>query len=562
MTEKSIRLKHAQTQARLNGLRANEDASCLKIQSEPIGPDCYVADAPSQGEQPHELEPVAPFHPPPHAEIPRSRYSTLPMHPIASLLVRVSNNSCTELGRRALLDAYECLTGPGEHGGAAQVEYKFTQEAHVRFVEDKFWFYDSAFGIWVSVKPEVIMRYIAAYEGLKYGEPNKNGTYKSLLMSRSLAKGSLEMAKDLVKVEDFFHDAPIGLVFTDYFYRFDTVKNTFVIDDHAPEHRQRFRYPFESPPQELCHLEVDDPEWHKWCPTFMRLLMNSLPSQRDSWRAIRQRFGLALAGQSHKIRGAHIWLTGPKNNGKSTVARGFSRLFPPDARTTVDVHMAKEYSTGDLAHSRVNVCPEVSEVTSPDLLKQLLTGEETSVRDVGSAAISITPQFFQICCSNGAPAFLRHADSILDRFTVLPVERQPGRANPHLLEWIDHDRRGLVAWALAGFCDYSVNGLCEPEASTRIKAEWVQGSSQPLRWLRECCEAAPNTVLPFNRPNTRDGAFQHYLKWCDETNVAPAKRGDSREFLEAMRSGGIRVKKCGKQNVTSLVGYRLVNVNR
>ncbi len=497
----------------------------------------------------------------------------------------IPDETCDEIGLRALADILDDLDMPGQHpGGMTGVEAKVIKQGRVVYTRGALWVYDVECHVWVRIDHSVLLNRVANYRQVQYGKPKierkikwvkgddgegreeeyELKTYKKLHMTMTKAANAAKMAETLVARDRFFEDAPVGLNFQDCFMALDADRKWRVYEEQRQEHRQRYIYPFSSPRAQCMDWPVDDERWAEVCPVLWRVLNSSMPGQVDDWRAIRMRFGLALAGLSQHVRGAHLWLTGPRGCGKSSLASAFGSLFPAETRTGVALHDASEYRTGALERSRVNIVGECGAIPAraADFFKDSLTAGEhgtIEVRDVGEKAMQIKPRFFQIYCSNGAPTMPpKEAQNFLNRFTVVTLRPFKGAADTTIGRQMEEQSRSLLTWAFAGFFDWQQNGLIESMESKLTKARWWRSTDNVLLWAAsELVFKADADGVPVTQPAMRSGAFEHYLDWCERSNIQPRNRRTLQEFRSSLSDLELDVRRHGSYAISWIHGASL-----
>lgn len=494
----------------------------------------------------------------------------------------IQDDTCTELALRALADILEDARTPGQYGGIVDIEAKVLQQGRVVYTRDALWVYDSECKVWVKVEASVLENRIAGYRQTQYGKPKtaqktvmvqddqgdlveritEVKVYKRLRMTAAKMASAARMARVLVGRSEFFEGAPTGLNFQDGLLLLDKQRQWQIYPENRQHHRQRFIYPFSSPSTQHLLAPVDDPRWAQVCPVLHKILATSLPGQIDDWRALRMRFGLALAGLSQHVRGAHLWFIGPMGCGKSSIATAFGAMFPSETRTEVQIHAASEYKTAALERSRINVVEECKAVTTPDFFKAALTcGENGRVelRDVGEKAMSVNLKMLAIMCSNNRPEMpSQDVQAIVNRFTIIQFQKFSGPADIAIGRQMQEQARGLVEWGLAGFYDFLQTGyLVESKQSELLKRSWWRSSDNVLLWAASELPSEPGGLVPVHQPTLKNGAFQHYLAWCEASNIQPRQRKTLQEFRKALDDLGLAIVRKGKHNVSHIQNVRL-----
>lgn len=494
----------------------------------------------------------------------------------------IQDDTCTELALRALADILEDADSPRQHSGMVEIEAKVLQQQRIVYTRDALWVFDSECKVWVRIEDSVLDNRIVGYRQVQYGKPevtvkiamveDRNTgemveratevkTYKRLRMTAAKMASAARMARVLIGRSEFFEGAYVGLNFQDCMMLLDKDKRWKIYHDNRQHHRQRFIYPFSSPTGAYLLAPVEDPRWEQVCPVLHKILNTSLPGQVDDWRAIRMRFGLALAGLSQQVRGAHLWFIGPPGCGKSSIAAAFGALFPLETRTDVHIHSASEYKTAALERSRINIVEECKAITTPDFFKSVLTcGEHGRVelRDVGEKAISANLKMMAIMCSNNRVEMpSQDVQAIVSRFTIIPFTQFKGPADITIGRQMQEQARGLIEWSMAGFYDWQANGLLESKQSELLKKSWWRSSDNVLLWAASELPADPDGFVPVHQPTLKNGAFQHYLQWCEASNIQIRQRKNLQDFRKALDDLGLAIVRKGKHNVSHIQGVRL-----
>ena len=131
----------------------------------------------------------------------------------------ISDDTCTEIGLRALADILDDLDMPGQHpGGITGVEAKVIRQGRMVFTRGALWVYDTECHVWVKVEPSVLETRVAGYRQTQYGRPDierkiryvkaddgedreeevEHKIYKRLRMTAAKLSSAVKMAQTLV----------------------------------------------------------------------------------------------------------------------------------------------------------------------------------------------------------------------------------------------------------------------------------------------------------------------------------------------------------------------------
>lgn len=476
-------------------------------------------------------------------------------------VVILRDGSGHEIGIRALADILHHAAYPLNYSWV-EVESFVRNSKRIAFDGTALTFWDEECGVWVELPRSIIEKFIQSYAAVQYGDPNKRtGLRKRVQLEKAKLASARDLAITAVHRHGFFDDTSPGLQFLDKFVYYDG--EMIGKRPPAPELKQRDQYSFVAPDERWLGLAVDDEEWSQICPPLWHVLTGSIFGDKNDWRAIQQRFGLALFGQSNLLRGAHLWFVGPPGTGKNTVAMAFSSLFPQQTRTSVWIHQVQEYLTSPLLRSRINICGEVRRIRTLDYFKDATSDALIPVRKAQGENLMCKPRFLQVCCSNSTPkidvdtgAVEEEVKSIVDRFVIIPFKRFEGAARPAFGQEMEAAARGLIGWALAGMLDWNLTRELEVGSrSERIKQAWIQASDPIAQWAAERLIPAEDRHLPI-----KTAAWRDYRRWCEESNVPRGKVGTEADFSRGIRALGLPVGKKTNLAISCLIGLKLVGM--
>ncbi|MCV7134419.1 hypothetical protein H7J06_15630 [Mycobacterium hodleri] len=213
-------------------------------------------------------------------------------------------------------------------------------------------------------------------------------------------------------------------------------------------------------------------------------------------RAYLQRLlGLALLGRVNE----HILpiLTGTGANGKGVTYKALTWALGDYASTAEpDLFMHREgaHPTGemDLIGKRLIVVSEserdrrLAEAT----MKRLTGGDTIRARRMRQDFIEFEPSHLPLLITNHLPKVAGDDPAIWRRIRVIPfeVEIPVIERDPHLDERLQAEADAILAWAVAGWCDYRGRGaLDEPSAVLAATDDYQLASDAISRFIAECC---------------------------------------------------------------------------
>jgi putative DNA primase/helicase len=149
------------------------------------------------------------------------------------------------------------------------------------------------------------------------------------------------------------------------------------------------------------------------------------------------------------------------------------------------------------------------------------------------------PQCKLVLVTNYPPHVPAGDDALWRRLKVLPFtvtvpeeKRVPGLAEKLLSE----EGSGILNWAIAGYRDWQLNGLQEPEAVTNAIAQYRSSEDIAQDFLQECFEHDAEQDPPWRV--ARNDVYAEYLKFSKEGNLKPMSKKKLASELRRLGIGG------------------------
>lgn len=237
-------------------------------------------------------------------------------------------------------------------------------------------------------------------------------------------------------------------------------------------------------------------------------------------------------------------------NGKSVFVETLKRIMGSYATTTqFETFTEKKGDSvrNDLAaldKVRLVIANEGGEGARLDegIVKQVTGGDEISARFLHREFFTYTPRFKIVLVTNHKPVISGNDNGIWRRVVLVPwpITIPAGQRDKRLLDKLDAERAGILAWCLRGLRDYQKNGLGLPVTIEAACADYRKDSDIVGLWLDDCAE------LHRAHETSVSDLYRSYQQWTDENGhrtMSAKTLGDrlrERE-LEPGKSRGVRV---------------------
>jgi putative DNA primase/helicase len=255
---------------------------------------------------------------------------------------------------------------------------------------------------------------------------------------------------------------------------------------------------------------------------FLERVLPDEPVRRFMQRLI----GVALLGAVRE----HVLaiLTGTGANGKGTFYKAVCWAMGDYASTAepdLFMHRDGAHPTGemDLLGRRLIVVSEserdrrLAEAT----MKRLTGGDTIRARRMRQDFVEFTPSHTPLLITNHLPKVSGDDPAIWRRIrvvpfgVVIPEDERDGELDDRLQLAAD----AILSWAVAGWRDYTENGLQEPDAVLVATNDYQRSSDAIARFIEECCHVSPavksitsQVFEAWEKWRVADGAEQLSLK--------------------------------------------------
>lgn len=434
----------------------------------------------------------------------------------------------TELGRRFAKDLR------GSDAGYSAATY----------TQGGFFLFDRATGGWNAILKETLHNRVRDWEGT-WVSGGESGAAYELVLPRKKVENTVETAKDELLDPSFFTDAPRGVAFATPnrpahepggdFLSFPSMK----IEPLRPEHRQMSTTIL---PFGYDHASN--------CPQFLAFLNQifaGLPQSEIDARiaVILEFFGVCLLGEAPKYQQALVLLGGGAN-GKTTLLRALSALFPAATRTALPMQSwGEDVKRAMLATSRVNICSELParEVIDSESVKAIIDGSDVTARQLYRDPFVFRPKAGHVFAANRLPPVADLSDGFFRRFIVIdfPNKFEGENADPDLDAKLATELPGILQLCLWYAQQVTARGrYIEPESAKDAKKAWREHNDSVAQWLVEATVPAPTTAAAsWMRGET---AYLAYKDWAIKFGFRAVS---NREYKTRMEAAGVKSKTPG-----------------
>ena len=164
-------------------------------------------------------------------------------------------------------------------------------------------------------------------------------------------------------------------------------------------------------------------------------------------------------------------------------------------------------------------------------IKSVTGGEMIRANFMFRDQFEYRPEFKLVFAGNHRPqlasvgvAMRRRLHLIPFRVTI-PVEKR----DPHLVETLQKELGGILAWALKGCLEWQRIGLAPPPAVLAASDDYFASEDLVGQWTGEACETGPGL---------RATAQALFASWSNWANAAGLDRGSRKGLGEALRERG------------------------
>ncbi len=302
--------------------------------------------------------------------------------------------------------------------------------------------------------------------------------------------------------------------------------------------------------QNLCTKQVPvafDPQ--ATCPTWTAFLNRIMDGNRSLIGFLQRAMGYALTGRTNEQ--VLFLLHGTGANGKSTFVETARSVFGDYAeQADFGTFLTGKNEGGprnDIA--RLKGARFVSAVEAGQgrqlaetIIKQVTGGDKITARFLYHEFFEFFPQFKLFLVANHKPQVAGTEEAIWRRIRLVPftVTIPDEERDTELLEKLQRELPGILAWAVRGCLKWQEDGLGEPNEVVEATAAYRTEMDVFAGFFDDACVRDPRKTIPAGV------LFEKYVEWCQDNGEEPATQ---KCFGAELRSQGfVPIKKGGMRS--------------
>jgi putative DNA primase/helicase len=283
----------------------------------------------------------------------------------------------------------------------------------------------------------------------------------------------------------------------------------------------------------VIHYEFDfDANASRW----NQFIAEIFPGDADLAKYVQRAIGLSATGRRERVL---FIAEGNGNNGKSilldnvrSVLGDYAAIVSSDLLMEASFAGNGNNATPELIKLKGKRMARASETQkgrklNNALLKSMTGDEHRVARALHRESTEYVSTDTLWLATNHLPEIGVGEEAVFNRLRVIPFRQKfSSDKEPDIEKTIERERKGILAWIVAGAVDYLTNGLgtCQT-VSDATKAMQIEKDSI-IGFVEQCCTLGLGRITP-------DQLFQHYYNYCCQMEKSAVGR---RDFLRQIRT--------------------------
>lgn len=276
------------------------------------------------------------------------------------------------------------------------------------------------------------------------------------------------------------------------------------------------------------HSPVDWLGLNQPAPRWEQFILEIFDGEAELANFMQRLLGYCLTGKTTEHRLPILW--GEGRNGKSTLLQALAFVFGGELSHTTQADALMDFKRdGSSAQPFVYALrgrrlvwateSKENQRINAGLIKQLTGGDSITTRTLHSKPVTFNPTHKVFLLTNHKPGMSAEDQALWDRVLLIPfVNRfvdEPKRAgeykrDPRLLETLQDEASGILAWLVRGCLQWQAEGLNPPAQVIAATEEYRTEEDTIADFIEECLhvgESAKGTVTQL---------YKRYKTWAQE----------------------------------------------
>jgi putative DNA primase/helicase len=259
------------------------------------------------------------------------------------------------------------------------------------------------------------------------------------------------------------------------------------------------------------------------CPLWLKFLDEIMDHDQDLINYLQRSIGYSLTGDTGEqcLFVAH----GNGSNGKTVFTQTILKALGDDYTKTArpETILTKDRSSGgatpDLARLRGARYVSINEIASSRRLdearvKEMTGSDQITARFLFSEEFSYTPSFKLWISTNHKPIIKDVDEGIWRRMRLIPftVKIPENKQDIKLIQKLESEYAGIIAWAVQGCLQWQESGLQTPEKVTQATELYRTEEDLLQPFFDDKC------VIDENIKTMASDLYKSYKAWCEENS--------------------------------------------
>jgi putative DNA primase/helicase len=289
-------------------------------------------------------------------------------------------------------------------------------------------------------------------------------------------------------------------------------------------------------------LGIDQP-----APNWEKFIHDVFTGDEELVGFVQRLFGYCLTGSTAE----HCLpiLYGEGRNGKTTLLQALAQVFGEDLSHTTQADMlmnVKRDGAGPQPfvyalrgrHLVWATESQEGQRINAGLIKQLTGGDSITTRTLHEKPVTFKPTYKVMLLTNHKPHISAEDQAMWDRVLLIPFDlrfiddpKAPNerKRNPRMLELLEAESAGILAWLVRGCLAWQQQGLCPPQMVKVATEEYRQEEDILAEFIADCLTTGPEMSA-----RAKD-LYKSYEQWAEDNGLEKSGKLSQITFGKRMK---------------------------